>query len=69
MGLKDAGIVSLGVVFVGLCVIAIIASIAYEINNPCLEYGPRELSHMQKVGDTYQAVYRQPCIRRTNDDQ
>lgn len=69
MGLRANTLFAFGFVVIGLGILAIIASIAYEINNPCLEYGPRELSHIQKVGHAYQAVYLRPCLRRTNDDQ
>ncbi len=53
-------------ILIGIACAIIIFGLDYESKYPCLEYGPREMSHMQKVGDVYIPIYHEPCLRRAN---
>ena len=41
------------------------ATLKYELDHPCLEYGPERLQYIQKVGSTYVPIYGKDCLRRT----
>lgn len=42
----------------------IAATVAYERENPCLEYGEERLSHFQQIGSAMIPIYDSPCLRR-----
>lgn len=57
----------LGIGVLAITVGLLVAAIVGEIKNPCVAYGSREFSPMSKVGDTWVAQYRRPCLKRRDD--
>lgn len=45
-------------------VAALFLAVKFELEHPCLEYGPEEIAYWQTVDGTMYPVYAKPCLVR-----